>query len=86
MILLKGAAKFLLEHRRFSPKDGHRSSQCSRKKTRDLGVLLVVSRESRSRPIKTVSGCLASFCVKRRGVKTGDFVTLIRGSSQKAAE
>lgn len=85
-MLLKGAAKFLLEHWRFSLKDGHRSSQCSRKKTRELGVLLVVSRESRPKPIKTVSGCLASFCVKRRGVKTGDFVTLIRGLCQKAAQ
>ena len=32
------------------------------KKTRGLGVLLVVSREPRPRPITTVGGCLAFLC------------------------
>ena len=71
MILLKGAAKFSLEH-------GRRpcSSQCSRKTTRGLGVLLGVIREPRPKPTR---GWVASlFCGKTRGgVGRGYFVTLI---------
>ena len=57
------------------------SSQCGRKKTRGLAVLLGVSWEFRFRPIR---GWVADlFCVKTRGVGRGDFVTLIRVSRPK---
>ena len=67
MILLKVPAQFSLEHG-LCPC----SSQCTRKKTRGLAVLLGVSREPR--PIR---GWVADlFCVTIRGVGRGDFVTL----------
>ena len=60
------------------------SSQCSRKKNRGLAVLLGVSRESRPRPTR---GWVADlFCVKTRGVRRGDFVTLNTVSCQKAVQ
>ena len=60
------------------------SSQCSRKKTRGLAIFLGVSREPKPRPIR---GWVADlFCVKIRGVGRGDFVTLVRVSSQKAVQ
>ena len=75
MILLKGAAKFSLEHGR---------CQCSRKKKQGLAVSLGVNREPRLRPIR---GWVADlFCVKSRGVMRGDFVILIRVSCQKAVQ
>ena len=61
---------------KFSLEQGLRPcwSQCSRKKTRKLAVLLGVSWEPR--PIR---GWVASlFCVKTRGVGRRDFVTLTR--------
>ena len=79
MILLKGAAKFSLE-----PGNRPCSSRCSRKKTRGLAVSLGVSREPRLRPIR---GWVADlFGEKSRGVRRGDFVTLIRVSYQKAVQ
>ena len=71
-------AKFSLEH-------GHRpcSSQCSRKKARELAVLLGVSREPG--PDLSVGGWLTCF-VSKPGVGRGDFVTLIRVSCQKALQ
>ena len=71
---------------RFLLKHGHRpcSSQCSRKKTRGLAVLLGVIWELWPRPIR---GWVASlFWVKTRGVGRGDFVTLVRVSCQKAVQ
>ena len=60
------------------------SSQCCRKKTRRMAVLLGVSREPRPRPI---GGWVAFlFCVKTRGLGRGDFVALIRVSCQKAVQ
>ena len=52
------------------------------KKPEGLAVLLGVSREPRPTPIR---GWVANlFCVKTTGVARGDFVTLIRDSSEKA--
>ena len=61
-----------------------RASPVAGKKTKGLGVLLGVSREPRLRPIR---GWVASlFYVKTRGVRRGDFVTLIRDFCQKAVQ
>ena len=53
-------------------------------KNRGLTVLLGVSREPRPRPIR--GWVVPLFCVRTRGVGRGDFVTLIRVSSQKAVQ
>ena len=71
---------------KFSLKHGHRSSQCSRKKTRGLAILLGVSESPEPRPRPNCGWVADLFCVKTRGVGREDFVTLIRVSSQKAVQ
>ena len=60
------------------------ASVAEKKKPRELAVLLGVSREPRPRPMR---GWVADlFCVKTRGVRRVDFVTLVKASCQKAVQ
>ena len=61
-----------------------KKNKTKQNKNRGLAVLLGVSREPRPRPIR--GWVVPLFCVKTRGVGRGDFVTLIRVSSQKAVQ
>ena len=60
--------------------------ETNEKKTRGLAVLLVVSREHKPRPNCTCGWLVGLFCVKRKGVGRGEFVTLSRVSSQKTVQ
>ena len=73
-------ANFSLEH-------GHSpcSSQCSRKKTRGLGVLLGVSRQPRAKPDPWVGGFLV-FSENQGVGGGGDFAHLIRVLRQNAVK